>query len=109
MTQPKAMGGLGFKDFELFNMAMLAKQAWHILQEPGSLSARLLRSIYYSNTTILEATIGNHPSQIWRVLLEGRDVMKQGLIKRIGNGQSAKIWVDNWLSRDEMLRPYGCI
>ena len=64
MTQPKAMGGLGFKDFGLFNMAMLARQAWRILQHSESLSARLLRSIYFPNSTILEATIGNHPSQV---------------------------------------------
>lgn len=37
MTQPKGMGDLGFKDFELFNLAMLARQqAWRLLQNPES-------------------------------------------------------------------------
>ena len=37
MTQPKNMGRLGFKDFVLFNMAMLAKQAWRTLKNPDLL------------------------------------------------------------------------
>ena len=109
MTKPKGMGGLGFKDFELFNLAMLAKQAWRLLQEPNSLSARLLKSIYYPTSDILQASLGGHPSQIWRSLIEGCDVLKQGMIRRIGNGAPTNIWRDNWLPRNEMLRPYGCI
>ena len=54
MTQPKGMSGLGFKDFELFNVAMLAKQAWRLLQELDSLSARILKSIYYPSCSILD-------------------------------------------------------
>lgn len=109
MTQPKSMGGLGFKDFELFNMAMLVRQAWRLLQQPESLSARLLKSIYFPHSSILQATLGNHPSQIWRAIIEGRDTLKLGLIKRIGNGENTNIWEDNWLPREEMMRPYGCI
>jgi hypothetical protein len=58
MTQPKSMGGLGFKDFELFNLAMLARQAWRLLQNPETLSARILKSVYYPNIDLLEAELG---------------------------------------------------
>ena len=109
MTQPKGMGGLGFKDIEIFNLALLAKQAWRLLQNQESLSARILKSVYYPNTSIMHAPLGSHPSQIWRAAVEGRDVLKQGLIRRIGNGETTDIWADNWIPRDHMLRPYGSL
>jgi len=34
--------------------------------------------------------------------------MKQGIIKRIGNGASTKVWLDNWIPRDGMMST-GCM
>lgn len=39
LIQPKSHGGMGFKEFHLFNRALLARQAWRILAFPDSLCA----------------------------------------------------------------------
>ena len=100
MTQPKAMGGLGFKDFELFNLAMLEKQGWRILQQPNSLSARILKSVYFPDSTILQAELGSLPSQIWRAIKEGVDILKLGLLKRIGSGNTTDVYMDGQLDTE---------
>jgi hypothetical protein len=43
------------------------------------------------------------------ILVEGRDAMKQGLIRRIGTGEGTHAWNQNWLPRDHMLRPLACL
>ena len=43
LCQPKANGGMGFKDLALFNDAILAKQAWCLLQNKQSLSQKYSR------------------------------------------------------------------
>ena len=105
MTKPKYLGGMGFRDLELFNLALLARQAWRLLENPNSLSAKLLKAVYFPGTSILHAQLGSHPSQVWRAIVEGRDVLVQGLIRRIGDGTSTEIWNHNWLPRESSMRP----
>jgi hypothetical protein len=47
LTQPKYMGGLGFRDIKIFNLALLAKQAWRILIRPDSLCSQILKAVYF--------------------------------------------------------------
>jgi hypothetical protein len=103
------MGGLGFRDFELFNLALLARQAWRILQQPTELSARILKAVYFPNSDFLDAQLGDSPSRIWRAIQDGKDVLKQGLIRRIGNGEDTMIWNTNWIPRNGFLRPVTCV
>ena len=74
MTKPKHLGGLGFRDLEIFNLALLARQAWRTLTDESSLSSKILKSVYFPECSLLEAELGPQPSQIWRAILDGQDV-----------------------------------
>ena len=105
MIKPKFLGGLGFRDMEIFNLDLLARQAWRLLTEPSFLSARILKSVYFPKANFLDAELGSSPSRIWRAIIEGKEVLSQGLIRRIGNGETTKVWSDNWLPREGWMRP----
>ena len=107
LALPKKEGGLGFKDIESFNVAMLGKQAWKILQNPDSLLARLVKGRYFDSTNFLDAGLGQKPSFIWRSILEGRELLKKGLRVLIGDGENTNIWNDNWLPT-HLPRPPRC-
>jgi hypothetical protein len=75
------------------------------MQNSESLSTKLLKAIYFPNGQFMHADLGSKSSQIWRGILDGWDVLKQGLIRRIGNGENTSIWEQNWLPRDVGMRP----
>jgi hypothetical protein len=104
MTMPKYKGGLGFRDIEVFSLALLARQVWRILNDPDALSIRILKALYFPSTNILCASVGTNPSQIWRALCEWREMLKLGLIRRIGDGITTRIWLDDWILRDFLFK-----
>ena len=72
----KEDGGLGFRDLHSFNMAILAKQGWRLIQDPESLCAKILKAKYFPNTHILEAVAKNGCSYTWRSIVQGIELDK---------------------------------
>lgn len=58
VTVSKAQGGLGFRSLYGFNIALLGKQCWNMLNNPGSLVSRLFKARYFLNTSMFEAQKG---------------------------------------------------
>lgn len=77
---------------------MLAKQSWRMLKDPQSLLTRVLRAKYFSKSSLLEAKLGHRPSHSWRSILQGTQLLKQGLKWDVGDGKTIKVWHDPWLS-----------
>lgn len=98
MGSSKLHGGLGFRDLEIFNPALLAKQGWRLLQAPDSLVARIMREKYFPAGDFLHAQLGRRLSYAWRSIFNARGVLEEGLIWRVENGETIRIWEDKWLS-----------
>lgn len=93
--KPKSEGGLGVKDLESFNLALLGKWRWRLLHEKGSLWCKVLMAKYGDG-------LSRHYSVWWKDLLmscvgpESGLWFENGLCWRIGDGGDTWFWDDNW-------------
>lgn len=97
MCKPKAKGGMGFKDLAMFNDALLAVQAWRLLQNENSLFQQAFKAKFFLDCSILEALDSIKGSYAWRSVLHGREALRKGARWRVGNGEDISIWGEAWL------------
>ena len=101
LCMSKEDGGMGFRDLECFNEALLARQTWRIIQYEDSLFSKVLKGKYFENDSLVYAQLGSKPSYAWRSIMYGRDLLKKGLKHLVGNGRSIKVWSEAWLEDED--------
>lgn len=97
MGVPKKVGGMGFRDIDSFNKAMLAKQCWRFLTNTKSLAATMLKEKYFRHVELLDAKLGYCPSVMWRSLWGSLNLIREGVSWHVGNGKRIKFWEDKWV------------
>lgn len=81
----------------MFNLALLARQGWRLLKYLQSFSACILKGIYFPHSSFMYATKGRRASWAWASILQGRELLKQGVRWQAHNGSSIRFWVDKWV------------
>lgn len=103
LSNHKTSGGMGFRDFRDFNLAMLGKQGWRFLTNPGSLVTSIFKARYFPDSNFLDAQLDNNPSYVWRSIWEAKDLLKSGVRWMVGTGNNISIVNQPWVQDDYNL------
>lgn len=68
LLQPKSKGGAGFRDFRIFNQALLARQAWRLISKTDSLCAQVLKTRYYPDGNLEDTVFSGNASSSWHAI-----------------------------------------
>lgn len=108
ICRPKAEGGLGVKDLESFNLALLGKWRWRLLQNQEQLWCRVLLAKYgnglRSKKSVwwrdLELTCGTSAVGRW---------FDNSLCKRLGDGKDTLFWQESWHGHNSFQDKFGAL
>lgn len=104
LSKHKTGGGMGFRDFRDFNLAMLGKQGWRLFKNTDSLVSKVFKARYFTKGNFLTSKLGHNPSYVWRSIWEAKELVKRGTRWMIATGDNIDICDQPWLA-DE-VNPY---
>ena len=97
LTQPKANGGMGFRDLRLFNHAMFAKQGWRLMHDQNSLFFKCFKARYFPRCHFFDAAVSPNSSFVWRSIMSAMPILRSRSCWRVGNGESIEVLLDKWI------------
>ena len=68
------------------------KLFWRLWHSPNSFLAQIMEAKYYLGRNILDAQLGTRPSFAWRSILSSCELIKEGLVWQVGDGNQVRIW-----------------
>ena len=96
---------MGFRDIHAFNLAILAKQAWRLIQGSHSLFFRVYKACYFRTCSFMKAGLGSNPSFVWRSLLEAGELIRAAIVWKVDDGRSIKLDDHRWLPHPPKFQP----
>lgn len=97
---------MGFRDLSSFNVSMLGKQVWRIIQNLNCLLSRVLKAKYFPHCDVLDASLCANASFTWKSIFSSIELVKYGMVWHIGSGDQIDVWLDNWIPRHSFRRPF---
>ncbi|KAA3453909.1 reverse transcriptase [Gossypium australe] len=96
LRKPKGMGGLGVRDVRLFNLALIGRQVWRLINNKDTLCFKVLSSKYFPDGNIFKAKKVDKAFFTWSSIAAAAEALKDGFGWQVGNGDTINIQTDNW-------------
>lgn len=104
----RVKGGLGIKNIEKFNKALVGKWLWRVLSEKDKLWVRVLEAKYGRGEQWFQRE-GRIRGSVWWCDLRKicqLDVnsgwMENKLCRKVGNGENIKFWEECWIGQESL-------
>lgn len=98
------MGGAGIRSSENMNKCQLAKLGWHLLTCREEVWCQVVREKYGLKEGIPpNFKHKQHESHIWKGVVWGSELLRDGLRWNVRNGRSVYFWSDCWIGDDKLI------
>lgn len=71
--------GLGFKDLEQFNLALIGKQVWQLVHNSESLFYKVFKVKYFPSCSIFDEGVKSNGSYVWQSILKAHSLVRKGV------------------------------
>ncbi|KAK5842768.1 hypothetical protein PVK06_005159 [Gossypium arboreum] len=92
----KGMGGLGFRDLRLFNLAFLGRLVWRLFTIKYTLCYHVLSSKYFPSGDLFHPKKVDKLSYTRTSIATAAKALENGFDWQVGDGNSIDIHKDNW-------------
>lgn len=106
MCYPRNEGGLGIKQLAEWNKAAMGKHLWTLMTSPNNLWTAWMKC-KLKGKSIWDVKIPHDCSWAWRKILLLREVVKQHVGVRVGDGRESSLFFDNWLKGMSLVDKMG--
>ena len=104
---PKREGGLGLRDFGLWNKTFCLKLIWRLFDSTYSLWADWIKENRMSGRNFREIDEKKATSWTWSSLLKLRPLAALFLRAELGNGATISFWWDHWTPLGPLIKRFG--
>lgn len=95
ICSPKNEGGLGIKNMQATNRAMILSAAWRIVEQPNSHISKVLQSKYFPDTSFWRANHNVPKSTFWTAILKVRPMLINNSFYQLTEG-NISILYNGW-------------
>ncbi|XP_026458788.1 uncharacterized protein LOC113359352 [Papaver somniferum] len=99
LSRRKKCGGLGIKNLQKFNQALLSKWSWRYAVEENALWKSITTEKYGVGEVfwVTKMPKCSYGTSVWKSIMKCNSIFTRYVKFKVNNGSRTRFWIDNWL------------